>query len=962
MASFFQAPLATPPDVASGPWSLILSNSALEVSTITGEWPHLLVLAIGTSAIVLGGILQIVPRLSWHWQPQRWAKSVYSLFSQWIHSLLKLVTSRVRLAKDERLRDSVGSYSSLDDLSSCFDNVQSFCDDTCGGQEHCRMPECAMHVIALANGNTWSSASDDCKSGVVEHVVEASTPSEKSRRSLILGSVNLLGSDLALYDLSDAEALAQSISKQLLVKGCDGLVLRHNRGESTVRVSDLLRELRQRLIPIILQADADCQIWDDLDFRLIDGVILQNACVLSNGHRRDFFRASRVRTCAAQCKQEKSSRPGFFFGFLETWKTRPSAAVVRRAYMLGDFFGAVVQVRPEQVSDESEAVRETPISGFDWLKLSNVAWLQQAWSSHAEFGYAEEQGTSCFDLNVSSITEAIPAASHLLSSHPVEPPSSFSIETQPEIIPAPEYVAGAPKRHNIWEFASCGARLCSLGCFSLREEITDEQYDQVVKIQRSLKENRLLQLYGDAENLRVAESLKTICASSSFIDQLHQLLQRLADGSVRIFMGLDSGFTLPDEGGHLWAVSDDSHGEDETVLDLHISLKASNDVATIWHVYLAHCGVPRLRRFEEEFLLRSASNNSTGISLPLSISKELKDSSEAELLYLIEQVRVSEEQHGFNEAVLEEARQLLIEDTSTQAWKALHSKACLDDSSDIRSLLEERLRFHSKATKLPTVDNLVSFCGLLEQTLDTALLQCDRDTLNMLTNPVLETYGHAGPEHKVTPFADIYGLLFFCALRRLAFENVFLETTDRCPLFLSQPDQAGVFAELWVLGSQCEMYFGILPRALGEIIYNKYCQYLSRNPPPVDSWDGKDVFTAYSTPAPRLSKPMQAILSGSGSGMVPEGDTPEKTVKASPGPPKYARAVREVGALSIFCFPAILDVALLTFLGRGLYLTAFMDDEVKRMADYAILTALVMTGGVTGWVGSTGGFYLFNVR
>lgn len=129
MASFFQAPLATPPDVASGPWSLILSNTALEVSTITGEWPHLLVLAIGTSAIVLGGILQVVPRLSWHWKPRRWAKNACSLISQWIHSLLKVVTFHSRLAKDERLRDSVGSYTSLDDLSSCFDHVQSFCVD-----------------------------------------------------------------------------------------------------------------------------------------------------------------------------------------------------------------------------------------------------------------------------------------------------------------------------------------------------------------------------------------------------------------------------------------------------------------------------------------------------------------------------------------------------------------------------------------------------------------------------------------------------------------------------------------------------------------------------------------------------------------------------------------------------------------------------------------------------------------
>jgi hypothetical protein len=41
--------------------------------------------------------------------------------------------------------------------------------------------------------------------------------------------------------------------------------------------------------------------------------------------------------------------------------------------------------------------------------------------------------------------------------------------------------------------------------------------------------------------------------------------------------------------------------------------------------------------------------------------------------------------------------------------------------------------------------------------------------------------------------------------------------------------------------------------------------------------------------------------------------------------------------------------------------TAFMDYRVVTMAGYAILTALLMTGGITGWVGSTGGFYLFNV-
>ncbi|KAG9623282.1 glycosyltransferase family 4 protein, partial [Aureobasidium melanogenum] len=71
-------------------------------------------------------------------------------------------------------------------------------------------------------------------------------------------------------------------------------------------------------------------------------------------------------------------------------------------------------------------------------------------------------------------------------------------------------------------------------------------------------------------------------------------------------------------------------------------------------------------------------------------------------------------------------------------------------------------------------------------------------------------------------------------------------------------------------------------------------------------------------------------------------------------------AASAFGALSIFCFPAMIDVLLLTFVGRGLYLTVFMDPRAIEVANYAILTALLMTGGITGWVGSTGGFYLYN--
>jgi hypothetical protein len=66
------------------------------------------------------------------------------------------------------------------------------------------------------------------------------------------------------------------------------------------------------------------------------------------------------------------------------------------------------------------------------------------------------------------------------------------------------------------------------------------------------------------------------------------------------------------------------------------------------------------------------------------------------------------------------------------------------------------------------------------------------------------------------------------------------------------------------------------------------------------------------------------------------------------------------GALSIFCVPAIIDVCLLTTTGRGFFLTAFMEGNDRLAASYALLASLLITAGVTGWVGSVGGLYLYS--
>lgn len=527
---------------------------------------------------------------------------------------------------------------------------------------------------------------------------------------------------------------------------------------------------------------------------------------------------------------------------------------------------------------------------------------------------------------------------------------------------APMYIGSAPARANFWEQTCSGEELSSRGCFELREEITQAKYDLVVRTQRRLKQLNMLHPCLNNEVVELCDSLTSIFTTSRHGHLLQSLVGGLTNGNIRLYKGLDSGFVLPDGGGHLFGVSDpaDVGGDDQ--LDIYVSQKTCNDVTTVWHLFLAHHGVARVRRFEEELLLTQTMKNHTGAMIPMSIQAELDSATDSELLYLLEQLRASSVEHPFANAIMDQSVGLLIEGTSRHAWTDLHSRACLDDSVSMQSLLQTRLEHFAKAgaRTLPRIDNLVELYRDLEKSMADALYRADRGVLNILSTALLNVY-NSDDVLAVEPNVDLFALMFFCALRKLAFEDVYIDTTDRCPLFLTQHDQAGVFAELWVLGSQCQIYFGILPRALGEIIFDKYRNYLTLNPPSSEAWNGKDVFTAYSNVLPTVRVEGYRASTGSGGSVA----IPGTTSGHRPNEPAATMSMREratkLGALSIFCFPAIVDVCLLTFVGRGFYLTAFMDEEPRLMANYAILASLIMTGGITGWVGSTGGFYLFSV-
>jgi len=518
----------------------------------------------------------------------------------------------------------------------------------------------------------------------------------------------------------------------------------------------------------------------------------------------------------------------------------------------------------------------------------------------------------------------------------------------------PPFAHHLSQKSDFWNVSTEGDEYSELGCFPLIRGVTNEQYEAVLETQKHLYDLDKLQPLDDVEILKLAAQFQTLLETTQQPDIVETLIHGLATKAICVYKGMDTGFRASSDGtSHMLGLSrsrDWSGWELPTTstrrVDIFISKKAPSIAGTVLHIYLADRGVPRLQRYEEELRFDHLHTNIANARLPTTIQSELLDASDSELLSLVHRLRQSDIDHPFAEAIQDACAEILLDEASKSAWNDAHSKGFLEGSVTMEDLLRRRLEMFvvRGATKLPLVEKLLELHHAIDNIVADALLFSRRNVLNVLGDALLRAYDpwkSWSTSEFVDINADLVGLIFFCVLRKVAFEDVYIETTDRCPFFVTQPDQAAVFAELWVLGSQCDIYFGILPRALGEIIYSKYREHLIKENPSPDIWNGKDLFTAYAYARP-------------------ENNNREGSQNTSSVYRKLSAIVLEFGALSIFCIPAIMDVSLLTFLGRGFFLTAFMADNDRVVACYALLTSLLISAGVTGWAGSVGGYYLYN--
>lgn len=800
----------------------------------------------------------------------------------------------------------------------------------------------------------------------------SSMPAGQSRAKMNLACVELdsLDSDA----LGDAELAntAQRLSDIHDRTNLGGIALRYNTTRSPAQVIYLLEILYCKGVPALLLSGHDSDIWKHVNYSNVAGIIIENATILPNGQRRDYFQSHTLREIMARCSKEREGRPELFVGFLELWNDRPDPAVVRRSVKLAEHFGAVVEHGPVRTGGNGMATPDMAVksasqtlSGFEYLRRSALIELQKSWSTESRKVWLPDETSSSSSavacLPLKDLHTFIPGIAEQLSLKNLTPELEDIRGEQAPMLEPPSYMEDAPTRESFWDVSSQGQKFVTKGCFPISTEALPIHFDAVIKTQKHLQELQMLQPFKGAELHRLLDGYRYLTEDGESHELVYALIEGLESHQVRVFKGLDTGFGVPEGPNHFWGVSSARDDTSPLAVDIFISLKAPNDGATILHTWLAHHGLPRVHRFEIEYHFEVANGlGNEMITLPQSMQAAIERCSHAETLSLLQQVHASGLDHFFREPLTTLCRTTLIGDASKYSWYHTVSQKLLDGSMKMEDILQLRLEYFARngAVRLPAIDSLVSLHESLQVIVQDALFFGNREPLNAMTDALLEAWD---PETSGDDFeyvdinADLFAIIFFSILRKAAFENVYIEATDRCPFFLSQPDQAAVFSELWVLGSQCEIYFGILPRALGEIVYKRYRAFLSEDPPPSSARKNNEIMTMYSN-----GEPTDEPDDESGQGSRHQRDKLSSRMTGHEKIQVWKKRITELGAMSIFCLPAIMDVLLLTFVGRGVFMTAFMKPEHLQAAGLALLIALLLTAGVTGWVGSVGNYYLIN--
>ncbi|KAK5170096.1 uncharacterized protein LTR77_004680 [Saxophila tyrrhenica] len=717
-----------------------------------------------------------------------------------------------------------------------------------------------------------------------------------------------------------------------------------------VRLNPLLRNLKRLNVSVYLELAPPNYLTEDeslqIQLELVDGLVCHNVTILPNGEPCNYFQMTEMRR--AQRAFAKHAWLGkSTFMMLETLHNgvELSHSVLKRSFNWSRYNSALSWIGPRAaLTDSDVAVEKTyssePLGALMWLKTNEVMAVHEAWRTNRRISQRPSECAEAFQ----SLEGVMPGLSKHLQPELLPQSTVSRANNHANIAGDFDWPSEHPLRQrDVLSSSAAGESFTGLGCFQLGLQCTSADFDGLVEGQRRLRDLNMLQQVEYEELQSMAQSLRVLYRSCSQTDPLKSALGELLDllethgegeekhAQIRVYVGLHSGFHNGSDN-QFWGLFD---GNDTgQYKDIFLSAKTPDRTSTLLHTFLSSREFSRRACFQAECALALHTGlQAENECLPQRLVQDVEKLTPAESLLLLQRLKgpFHYNSDSLEARIAASCETQLIDVPSLAQSRHLSTEEYLHGNVSAEEVVRARLEWlrDQGAAAVPSDEAALSVFGDFDARLPIILMKNEVHHLDQIAK-VLQQVVQKG---QIDARVDILALSVFSAFRKLAVHEIYLEILDRNPLPNSHPDQAACFAEMFALGAQCEAYLDMTPEAVGRVLAARYWTYYRENQPPRRDDQATELPTAYAS-------------------MNTDEDPNAASGKAAL--PVHYRLT----FLGIFAVPALVDILLLTLVGRGLYLSTFMGEVEKTMATAGLMVGLLLVGGIGTWVGHGGSYYL----
>ena len=371
-------------------------------------------------------------------------------------------------------------------------------------------------------------------------------------------------------------------------------------------------------------------------------------------------------------------------------------------------------------------------------------------------------------------------------------------------------------------------------------------------------------------------------------------------------------------------------------MNIYLSRNIQDLAGVILHTFLSSRGCPRHECFQAEIAFSEWKGTLLKPSnLSPRLLQDIRLLSPAELLKFLQSLSLSPAIGDLSivHKIHDACQSQLLDSTDFVHMKEMSTAGYLSGRVSAQDLIACRIQWYKQSGSQYPSEKLAL----------AAFIQIDAWVKGVLKNrrlhqlqEVTQNLSDSILSNNIDSRNDLVALSLFCAMRKHAFDEAYMEVSDRNPLFNDQSDQAAAFAELFATGARCEAYFDLTPSAFGKLLSDRYRDYHHKtgHEPPLYSDAEKNTPSSYA--AAKI-------------------DVDPQSKKAT------MSGTQRFTFLSVFAIPALFDILLLTTTGRGLYLSGFMSHREQHSATLALMISLLISGAVGTWITCGGSYYLISM-